>query len=126
MAPSTDGKRCRLLVLPEAVVCRKGASQQQQGQQQQAAGGVAVAVEAGQILALAHPRGGPRPAQYLLSPQGQLCELQAFRPSGMRARARVCVYAKTRLGLGAGPAVSTPARTAPGLDLPPPPPPLST
>ena len=58
-----------------------------------------MAVEAGQILALAHPRGGPRPAQYLLSPEGQLCELQAFRPSGACV---LLVYDKTRLGLGAG------------------------
>lgn len=89
MAPSTDGKRCRLVVIPEAAVRRKqqgatggGAAAQAAAGAAAGAGAAAVAVEAGQILALAHPRGGPRPAQYLLSPEGQLCELQAFRPSG--------------------------------------------
>ncbi len=87
----SDGKRCRLLVLPEAVVSRRGQGQQQSGGAS-AATTAAVAVEAGQILALAHPRGGAKPAQYLLSPQGHLCELQSFRPSGT-ACMRACVRA---------------------------------
>lgn len=37
----------------------------------------------GQVLALAHPRGGS-PTQYLLTPSGHLCELQSFRPSGSK------------------------------------------
>lgn len=71
---TSQSTRTRLLCVPEAVVASKFIS---------TALASSSSMHLGQVLALAHPRGGS-PTQYLLTPSGHFCELQSFRPSGSK------------------------------------------
>ncbi len=75
---SSSKLHSRLLCVPEAAVAPPAASSSSYSSTSST-----TAMHLGQVLALAHPRGGS-PAQYLLTPSGYLCELQTYRPSGSK------------------------------------------
>jgi len=77
MAPSQN-TRSRLLCVPEAVVASQSSTSSTAPAYLSSS-----SMHLGQVLALAHPRGGS-PTQYLLTPSGHFCELQFFRPSGSK------------------------------------------
>ena len=74
--------RSQLICLPKSIVeIHHNNKQAAASDDQAAATGGGNGMTFGQILSYIHPRGG-KPAQFLLSPKGDFCELQSVMPSG--------------------------------------------
>lgn len=69
-------QRCRLLCVPEAAATAEG--------------GLVQGAKPGKVIAFPHPKSG-EPIQFLLLPNGDLCELQTLAPSGKRTLPTIAV-----------------------------------